>query len=60
MHNSDLGVRGQRWQRYQRELAQLSTNSTQVFAEGSGHDVPGERPDVVVEAIRGLALGARL
>jgi hypothetical protein len=58
MHNSDFGLSGQRWQKFQTELAQLSTNPIHVFAEGSGHDVPGETPDIVVEAIRRLALGS--
>jgi len=33
-------------------MAQLSSNSTFIVAEGSGHGVPTQRPDVVVEAIR--------
>jgi pimeloyl-ACP methyl ester carboxylesterase len=49
-----------RWRFLQEDLLKLSTNSTLVIAEGSSHDVPGDRPDVVVEAIRKLALGFRL
>jgi len=38
----------------QAELANLSTNGTLVFAEGSGHFVHVDRPEVVIEAIRSL------
>jgi len=38
----------------QAELANLSTNSTLIFAEGSGHFVHVDRPEVVIEAIRSL------
>ena len=42
----------QRWQRHQQDMAQLSSNSTFMVAEGSGHSVPKERPDVVIKAVR--------
>ena len=32
----------------------LSSNSKFVVAQGSGHDVPLARPDVVVEAVKAL------
>lgn len=35
-------------------MASLSTNSKLVVAEGSGHDIPIARPEVVVEAVRSL------
>ena len=38
----------------QRDSAKLSTNASVVIAEGSGHDVPLARPDVIVEAVKGL------
>jgi pimeloyl-ACP methyl ester carboxylesterase len=38
----------------QRELAKLSSNSRFNVAEGSGHDVPLARPDVIVEAVKSL------
>jgi len=41
-----------RWHGYQKKMAQLSSNSTFIVAEGSGHGVPTQRPDVVVDAIR--------
>jgi pimeloyl-ACP methyl ester carboxylesterase len=49
-----------RWRFLQEDLLKLSADSTLVIAKGSSHDVPGDRPDVVVEAIRKLALGLRL
>lgn len=42
----------ERWQSLQRQLTHLSTNSTFVVADGSGHGVPIERPGVVIESIR--------
>lgn len=50
-NNSEFEVRHTQ---QQREMAKLSTNSRFMFAEGSGHDVPLARPDVVVEALKGL------
>lgn len=44
----------QRWAQLQRGLLEFSSNSTQVVAGGSGHDIPGQRPDVIVEAVRRL------
>ncbi len=38
----------------QRECARLSTSSRVVIAQGSGHDVPLARPDVIVEAVKAL------
>lgn len=38
----------------QRQFAKLSTDSKLIVAEGSGHDVPLARPDVVVDAVKGL------
>ena len=42
------------WHAWQQSLRGISTNSRFAMAEGSGHDIPGERPDVVVQAIRDL------
>ena len=36
----------------QEELLSLSTNSTHVLVEDSGHGIPQERPNVVIAAIR--------
>lgn len=38
----------------QRDMLQLSSNGSFMVAEGSGHDVPGQRPDLIVEAVRTL------
>jgi pimeloyl-ACP methyl ester carboxylesterase len=38
----------------QRQMTKLSTNSRFIVAEGSGHDIPLARPDVVVEAVKAL------
>jgi pimeloyl-ACP methyl ester carboxylesterase len=36
----------------QADLARRSPQGRQIFAKGSGHDVPNERPDVVSDAIQ--------
>ncbi len=38
----------------QRDMLNLSANSRLIVAEGSGHDIPGMRPDVVIEAVKSL------
>lgn len=38
----------------QREMTKLSTSSKFAVAEGSGHEVPFARPDVIVEAVKSL------
>ena len=40
------------WNRLQRERVKLSSNGEFLIATGSGHDVPMERPDVIIEAVR--------
>ena len=42
------------WQRGQRELASLGTEGRFVTAEGSGHEIHADRPDVVVAEISAL------
>jgi len=42
------------WQVWQQDLTRISSDSRVVIAEGSGHDIPGERPDLVVHAIRDM------
>jgi pimeloyl-ACP methyl ester carboxylesterase/bifunctional DNase/RNase len=44
--------RDQTWQDMQADLARLSSRSTQRFAEQSGHMVPLDQPEIVIEAIR--------
>lgn len=36
------------------ETARLSSNGRLVIAKGSGHNVPEDRPDVIIEAVRDL------
>lgn len=38
----------------QRELLKLSSNARMIVAQGSGHAIPLVRPDLIVEAARGL------
>jgi pimeloyl-ACP methyl ester carboxylesterase len=51
--------REQHWKKLQLSLTQLSTNSTQVIAKGSGHSIPSARPDVIVAAVRTLVENSR-
>lgn len=39
------------WLRMQEELAELSSNSTHIIVEGSGHNIPGQKPGAVIDAI---------
>lgn len=39
------------WQEWQTELLQLSSNSQQLFAENSGHNIQVDEPDAAVTAI---------
>ena len=39
------------WQQWQTELLQLSSNSQQLFAEHSGHNIELEEPQAAVAAI---------
>jgi pimeloyl-ACP methyl ester carboxylesterase len=39
------------WQEWQAELLQLSSNSQQLFAENSGHNIQVDEPDAAVTAI---------
>jgi pimeloyl-ACP methyl ester carboxylesterase len=42
------------WQESLDGYAALSTNSTEVTADGSNHNVPWERPQVIIDAVNGL------
>lgn len=46
-------------ERLQQNLVGLSPQGRRIIAEGSGHRVPIDRPDVVVEAIRDVVEAAR-
>jgi len=42
------------WQEGLAGYAALSTNSTQLLAEGSDHSIPWERPQMIIDAVNGL------
>jgi len=47
------------WQQMQDELAHLSTRSTHVIANNSGHYIQLDRPDLVIEAVHKVVDEAR-
>jgi pimeloyl-ACP methyl ester carboxylesterase len=49
----------QAWQQMQEELARLSTRGTRVVAKNSGHYIQLDRPDLVIDAVRGVVQQAR-
>ena len=49
----------QTWEQLQLELAALSTNSKRIVADGSGHNIQRDRPDVVIGAVEELLAVAR-
>jgi pimeloyl-ACP methyl ester carboxylesterase len=38
----------------QRDSLKMSSNARSIIAEGSGHDIPLARPDVIIDAVRSL------
>lgn len=48
------------WQTMQEELAALSDDGVHIVAEGAGHDVHVDAPDVVIQAVRDLVRRAGL
>jgi pimeloyl-ACP methyl ester carboxylesterase len=42
------------WQQMQEELSHLSTRGTRLVAKNSGHYIQLDRPDLVIEAVRGV------
>jgi pimeloyl-ACP methyl ester carboxylesterase len=47
------------WRELHAELARIVPDGRHVIAETSGHDIPQEQPDVVVEAIQAVVGAAR-
>ncbi|HXQ98686.1 MAG TPA: alpha/beta hydrolase [Candidatus Limnocylindrales bacterium] len=43
----------------QMRLTHLSTRGTRIIVQGSGHNIPLERPDSIVNAVRDVVAGAR-
>ena len=46
--------RQEAWQALQSELVTLSSNSKQIIAEKSGHNIQLDQPDLVIDAILGM------
>jgi pimeloyl-ACP methyl ester carboxylesterase len=42
------------WEKMQEELAHLSTRGTQTIAKNSAHYIQIDRPDIVIDAVRGV------
>jgi hypothetical protein len=53
------GVSEKLWYEAQEYLASLSTDSTLVVAQNSGHIIPLEEPDLVRETIRNVVVAVR-
>jgi hypothetical protein len=47
------------WYPMQDELTRLSSRGSHVFAQGSGHRIALDRPDVVIAAVRDLVTQCR-
>jgi pimeloyl-ACP methyl ester carboxylesterase len=47
------------WRELHAEIAQMVPNGRHVIAEASGHDIPQEQPELVVEAIQAVVAAAR-
>jgi len=53
LSQQDLANSERTWvEHLQPRLARLSTHGTQLVLKDSGHDIPSDRPDAVVEAVR--------
>lgn len=48
------------WEKMQEELAHLSTRGKQIVAKNSAHYIQIDRPDIVIDAVRGLVEQVRL
>jgi pimeloyl-ACP methyl ester carboxylesterase/streptogramin lyase len=57
--SNDCFAPAAQWDPFQDELASASTNSVHVMAMQSGHNMPLERPGLVVEAVREVLAAAR-
>lgn len=53
--SADLArVTNEAWEKMQEDLVHLSTHSTQVIAKNSSHYIQVDRPDIVIDAVRGV------
>jgi pimeloyl-ACP methyl ester carboxylesterase len=58
-HDPVFNKREQHWKKLQLSLTDLSTNAKQMIAKGSGHSIPAERPDAIVDAVQLLVQNAQ-
>ncbi len=42
---------GPQWSQVQQSIAELSTNSELIIAKGATHNIPADRPDLIIEYI---------
>lgn len=54
-HGTDLHALEPVLLRFQAQLAQMSPQGRLVVAEGSGHQIQDDRPDIVIDAVRDIA-----
>ena len=47
------------WTKSEADITQVSQNSEQIIAEGSGHNIQEDDPDLVIDAIRQVVEAAR-
>jgi pimeloyl-ACP methyl ester carboxylesterase len=65
-NTDDMGLSAQDFADFQRiwidvlqmRLAHLSTSGRRIMVERSGHDIPTDRPDAIVDAVREIRTGA--
>lgn len=56
LSQADQRAYEQIWSDLQIRLAHLSTRGRRVVVKGSGHDMPGDRPDAIVTAVREMCV----
>lgn len=54
LSNRDFEDYQRTWDDLQMRLAHLSTRGKRIIVSDSGHDIPSERPDTIVDAVRKL------
>lgn len=58
--NEKLRQREKIWIELQQDLTRLSPHSQQLFANQSGHDIPHDQPEIIVNAISDVIAQAKL
>lgn len=51
IESKQYGNKGEIWMELQKELASLSTKSKLIIAKNSSHNVPGDEPEVIADAL---------